>query len=519
MEKYLMGVDLGTTNVKAAIYDLSGTLVARGEAGSYRIVSQRPNWAEQDARLWWQDTVLAIRQALRAFDKPAAYIAGISVSSQGMAMLPLDADGEPLALAHIWMDRRGTEEARFIEEHFGSEKTLERFGVRCDPYYQITNVMWFQRHQPELWAKTRRIVKANTYLNYRLTGEFALDIPQAMMTMAWDMNRRAWCTELGSLIGIDLERIMPRVMPCEAVLGQVTRRAAAETLLAEGTPVMVSSMDTGLALLEMGVGHRGDGAEITGTSSNNVFAAAAMPPHDSGISFFPPVLATPEAPVLLYGPTNATGENIRWFRRIGGMEDSCVNGEGTFDYIERVVDAAAPGSGGLYYYPYLMGERAPLWNNDLRGMFIGIHTNTGRGEMLRAIYEGTCFAQKEIMETACRDGNIDVERMFVSGGCAHSNMWMRIKASILKMPVHVMTSGGGAPKGNAILAGYGIGLYPDLLNTAASMRHIDRTFEPDPEWVAVYNDMYPLFLRMRNHLMGDLTDTAQVALRAAQHKK
>lgn len=511
MKNFLLGVDLGTTNVKAVVYDLEGNQISSGEAGSYEIVSLHPNWAEQDARIWWQDTVKAIRMAVEGMGHPADEIAAVSVSSQGMAMLPLNARGEPLCFAHIWMDRRGTEEAKYIEETFGADRIMDCFGVRSDPYYQITNILWLKRNRPDLWKETRHIVKANTYLNYKLTGKIAIDEPQAMISMCYDIHKHDWSSDLGDLLGIDFERILPRVGPCEEVIGCVTREAAQCTGLRAGTPVAMGSMDTGLALLEMGIQNLGDAAEITGTSSNNVFAASNMPPKGSAISFFPPVKATESVPVLLYGPTNATGENVRWLRRICGLEAANLSdGTSTYQYLEEIAASASPGSGGLYYYPYLMGERAPLWNNDVRGMFIGATTNTRRGDMLRAIYEGTCFAQREICEMANRDGNIRTERMYVSGGCARSDIWMQIKASVLGLPVHVMGRSGGSPRGDAILAGYAVGIYRDLFETAAKMRKIEKTFEPVESWKQLYNEMFPIFKRMRNHLLEDLAASAQL---------
>lgn len=511
MKNFLLGVDLGTTNVKASIYDFEGKLVSTGETGSYNIISERPNWAEQDARIWWSDAVLAIRRALDGLRGLPDEIAGISVSSQGMAMLPLDANGEPLCFAHIWMDRRGTEEARYIEEIFGVDRVQECFGVRADPYYQITNILWLKRNRPDLWKQTRYIVKANTYINYKLTGQIALDEPQAIMTMCYDLKKRRWCTELGDLLGIDFERILPRVGACEEIVGYITPEAAQSTGLCVGTPVAMGGVDTGLALLEMGINSIGDAGEITGTSSNNVFAAQSLPPCDCGISFFPPVKVTEDVPILLYGPTNATGENVRWLRRICGMEGEKLNdGTSTYQYLENIASEAAAGSGGLYYYPYLMGERAPLWNNDVRGMFIGATTNTCRGDLLRSIYEGTCFAQREIFETAHRVGGIQTKRIYVSGGCARSDIWMKIKASVLDLPVYVTASSGGSPKGDAILAGVATGIYPDLFATAEKMRSIVCVYEPVSEWRQLYDEMYSIYIRMRNHLMNDFADSARI---------
>lgn len=511
VKHFLMGVDLGTTNVKAVIYDLDGNFVSKGEAGNYPIISRHMNWAEQDAQIWWEDTAAAIRQAVEGLGGEKEEIAAVSVSSQGMGVLPIDREGKPLCTAQIWMDRRGIQETEDIEALFGKERIMECFGVRSDPYYQVTNILWIKRNQPEIWKKTWKIVLANTYLNYKLTGELAQDEGQAVMTMCYDIHKRCWSKELGELLDIDFAEIQPCVKKCCDILGSVTKEAAGATGLAQGTPVLVGGVDSAMALLEMGISELGDGAEITGTSSNNFFASEKLPPPDSRISFFEPAAATEKVPHLLFAPTNTTGENARWFRKVMGLSGKQgPDGTPVFAYLDKLAAASPAGCRGLYYYPYLMGERAPLWNNDVRGMYIGADCNTSRGDMLRAIYEGTSFAQKEICQEAERASGHKIKRFTVSGGCARSDIWMQIKASVLNLPVRVVYSGGGAPKGNAIAAGHAVGIYKDLNDTIERMLYFDKVCEPDPKWTAVYEEMYPLFCSMREHLLGDLKQSAEL---------
>lgn len=511
MKNFLMGVDLGTTNVKAVIYDLDGNFISKGEAGNYRIISKHMNWAEQDANIWWEDTAAAIRQALLEFGHDKEEIAAISVSSQGMGVLPIDTEGKPLHTAQIWMDRRGIKEAQDIERLFGKERIMECFGVRSDPYYQVTNILWIKRNQSELWKNTWKIVLANTYLNYKLTGELAQDEGQAVMTMCYDIHKRCWSRELGEMLDIDFDTIQPRVKKCHEILGCVTKEAAEYTGLAKGTPVLVGGVDSAMALLEMGILGMGDAAEITGTSSNSFFASEKLAPPDSRISFFEPVVATDAVPHLLFAPTNTTGENVRWFRTLMGLtEKQGPDGTHIFNYLDKLAASSPAGSRGLYYYPYLMGERAPLWNNDVRGMYIGATCSTNQGDMLRAIYEGTSFAQKEICEEAERVSGHKIKHFRVSGGCAKSDTWMRIKASVLNLPIEAIYSGGGAPKGNAIVAGYAAGIYKDLNATMKQMLYFDKVYEPDPKWAAIYQEMYPLFRSMRDHLLEDLHASAEV---------
>lgn len=509
MKNYLLGIDLGTTQVKGVLFDLEGRQVVKVEHGTYRILSRHANWAEQDADIWWKDTVYVIREIVRTLHGHSEEVAAVSISSQGMAMLPLDEAGRPLMPAHIWMDRRGVEETRILEEKLGRDYIKEHFGVYADPYYQAMNIFWFRRHCPEEYKKTRHIVKANIYLNYKLTGKYGMDETQAIMSMCYDIRKKQWSQELSAAMDVPLAELLPTVSGAEQVLGEVTREAAKETGLAKGTPVMVGSVDSAMALLEVGMSHVGDAAEITGTSSNTFFASQNMPPKESPILWMKPVIETKEVPNLMFAPVNATGEALRWTRNILGMGGSEVDRKPVYDHISQLVQKSRCGSRGLFFYPYLLGERAPLWNNNLRGMFIGATIATEQGDFLRAVYEGTSYVQRELCDEARKTGT-PIQTFRITGGCARSEEWLKIKASILNMPVEVVEDNGGAPKGNAIVAGYGLGIYKDFAGAVQQAYHCKKVVEPETEAAAMYEELYPVFIKMRNHLTKDLDELAEV---------
>lgn len=515
MEKYMLGVDLGTTNVKAMLFSESGRCAAKGEAGSYRTVSEHYNWAEQDPNVWWQDTARSIRQALGQVSLLDAEITAVSVSSQGMAMLPLDGEGKPLCRAHIWMDRRAVEETRWMEERYGRERIKEEFGAYADPYYQVSNIIWYKKHQPELYAKTRHIVKANTYLNFKLTGQIALDECQAEMTLCYDIHKKCWSEGLAKAVDIPFSQLMPPVREAHEILGTVTKEAANQTGLRPGIPVLVSGVDSALALLEIGICRQGEAAEITGTSSNNFFAAESPPSADSKLLSFSPLVKTKEVPHLLFGPTNSSGDTVRWFRNVMGEEQEKLqmhaNPEKTiYDIYEEMVHASPAGCGGLYFYPYIMGERAPLWSNSIRGMYLGATALTTRNDMLRAVYEGNAYALKEICMEAKKEG-ADTKCLKIAGGCANSREWLQIKASVLDMPVCVARTLSGAPKGGAMLAGCAAGVYKNIQEAYDVLRCPEEMIEPVSSWSRVYKELYPLFIKMRDHLCDDYKELEHIA--------
>ena len=514
MEKLLLGVDLGTTNVKAMLFSEDGRFRAKGEAGSYKTISKHFNWAEQDPNVWWDDTVSAIRQAVGQVSMQDAEIAAVCVSSQGMAMLPLDKEGKPLCHAHIWMDRRAAEETAWMESVYGRERIKKEFGAYADPYYQITNIIWYKRHQPELFEKTRHIVKANTYLNYRLTGKIAIDECQAEMTLCYDIHKRCWSEELSEAIDIPLKELMPPVEEAHKILGTVTKQAEEQTGLKEGTPVLVGGVDSAMALLEIGLNQQGEAAEITGTSSNNFFAGKCLPGPDSRLLTFTPIVKTKEVPCLLFGPTNSSGDTVRWFRKVMGEEEEKRlliqrKKASIYDIYEEMVSSSGPGCKGMFFYPYIMGERAPLWSNSMRGMFLGATALTTREDMLRSIYEGNAFALKEICDEAAKEG-ADTKYIRIAGGCANSREWLKIKASVLNLPVYVAKEQSGAPKGGAMLAGYAMGIYHSMQEAYQVFRSPEELIEPIPSWSKIYAELYPLFIKMREHLSGDYEELERI---------
>lgn len=514
MEKLLLGVDLGTTNVKAMLFSEDGRCAAKGEAGSYKTISAHYNWAEQDPHLWWEDTVKAVRQSLSRISKWDTEIAAVCVSSQGMAMLPLDGEGKPVSRAHIWMDRRAAEETAWLERIYGRERIRQEFGAYADPYYQITNLIWFKKHQPELYEKTRHIVKANTYLNYMLTGEIALDECQAEMTLCYDIHRRCWSEELSKAVDIPLKELMPPVRHSHELLGTVTKEAAVQTGLKAGTPVLVGGVDSAAALLEIGLNKQGEAAEITGTSSNNFFAGSVPPSAGSRLLTFTPIVKTEEVPYLLFGPTNSSGDTVRWFGKVMGEEhEKAIMTEQKkhtiYDVYEDMVHSAGPGSKGLFFYPYIMGERAPLWSSSIRGMYLGATALTDRADMLRAVYEGNAFALKEICHEARKEGAY-TKYIKIAGGCANSREWLKIKASVLDMPVYISRTPSGAPKGGAMLAGYAAGIYHSMEEAYEVMKCPEEMIEPVSSWSKIYDGLYPLFIRMRDHLTDDYQELEKI---------
>lgn len=501
----LMGVDVGTTGAKAAVFDQRGSLlgVGRSEYGVRRV---RPGWAEQDPEDWWHAVCAAVREALAAVPEGPARVGGVAVSSQAPTMLPLDGAGRPVRPALIWMDRRADDEASRLAEALGWGQIERVTGNRPDPFYVAPKLLWFRTHEPEEFANTATFVQANGYVNWRLTGAHSMDEVHASLLQLLDRRTGAWSPELCEACGVTPEAFPPARSGHET-LGEVTAGAAEATGLRKGTPVMVGTVDGAAAAMEAGAVEPGVAAEMTGTST------VLLIPNRDGI-VEPALIAMPHAVPgvdLLLGATAASGANLGWFHdRFGAVESETAEklGLDVFDLFTLEASGAPAGSGGIFL-PYMAGERAPIWHTNARGAFFGLSLETSRGALIRAILEGTAFALRHNVEVAEKAG-VEVREVRSVGGGTRSALWNQIKADVLGVPVLLPEASVGAPFGGAVLAGMGLGLYPDPEETLRDLVSLRARYEPNPDHRAIYDGLYRVFRNVYEHVREDFDLLARV---------
>ncbi len=502
MAEFLLGIDLGTTNVKAILFSADGRIQGRGEA-NYITYHDYPDYAEHDPQECWEATAAAIRNAVKPLQTDDN-IRGICVSSNAPTLIPMDAEGKLLGRGMIWMDRRATKESQQLVDIFGGADGYEaHFGGKADPFYLNAKLLWFKNHEPELYAKTRHVLLTNGYINYKLTGEYSIDTVQAkVVSHLYDTENQCWDRKIADFLKIDLEQILPAPKdPCQ-IIGTVTREASNLTGVKAGTPVVCGTADGGAAPLETGIVRQGDAADVTGTSTLLFYAFDKPAAPANPLMHVTQPFDLPNAPYLLQGSVNTSGASLKWYANL--FKDSVCKATGleqnVYCAIDQLAEQAAPGCNGLLYFPYLAGERAPLWSSELRGMFIGLTTKTNHAELVRAILEGTAFAMRETTDYA-RSAGCRVERFFASGGGAKSDIWTQIKASMLNLPISVSLESGGAPQGDALIAGYGVGLYKNFEEAVKQFKKIDKIIEPVAQWSKLYDEMYDSFLEIRQTLL------------------
>ncbi len=504
-KRYLLGMDLGTTNVKGIIMDEDGNIVASASRAN-ELILPGPGMAEQDAGLWWEHSAAIMRELTqKAGAAIVDQICGVCISSQTVTMLPLDASGNVLRNAIIWMDSRSGQELSYILDTMGFERFVATVGAQPDSAFLPSKLLWFKNNEPELFAKTDCVLQASSYINFKLTGERTMDIDQAGKCQCLDINTLKWSDAIGDVLGIDLNMILPEPRRVHEIIGTVTEAAAKETGLRPGTPVAAGTSDSMASMYASGLCRLGEAGESSGTSSL-VFIG-----HDRGSDPTLPVVAKPCSiegmPYVFDAPITSSGSAIKWYLdTLGDGEKAYANQHGisVYDHLNALALKSKPGSGGLLFFPYLHGERAPLWNSYARGMFIGLSLDTKREDMIRSVFEGTAFALRHVIDTI-RAAGAGASCLRITGGGAKSRTWCRIKASVLHMPVYILDEGSGdVPFGDCLIAGQAAGVFTNLGESIDRLIKVREEILPDEQWGSVYDELYPYYIEMYRSLDKDL---------------
>ncbi len=471
--EYLLGIDVGTTAVKSVLYDTAGGVIAKASR-EYQTMHPKPGWAEHSPQIWWELTKESIRETLTKIGPDAKNkIAGIGVSSLSPVVLPVDESGEPLRPAIIWMDARG--------------------GKLHDP---LPKLKWIFENEPDIFKKTYKFLSGNGFINQKLTGQFTLDITQ---------NLGMVNPEVQKFVDPDL---FPESHFFSEVIGEVTPKAAQETQLAEGTPVVAGASDAFSAMLGAGVVKAGRAVEFTGHSCALMICADKLYPklRDEGLFS--------EGEMGFYvvsGAMAACGGLLRWFRdAFSYLELESVKKQGLDPY--QIMDLEAskvpPGSDGLIILPYIAGERSPIWNANARGVIFGLYLTHRRAHIIRAILESVAYGLRHSMEIA-EKGGVRIEELRATGGGSKSDLWLQIKADVFNKPIH-QVSADGETLGDAVMAGNGVGIYQDLFGTCDELAKVKKVFNPNPERHKLYTKLYEIYKEIYEPLKKSFDKLAEI---------
>jgi xylulokinase len=484
MADLILAHDLGTTGNKASLFDASGQIVGSAFVG-YGTSYPKPGWAEQDPEDWWRAVCESSRRLLSTSKVDARDIQVISFSGEMMGCLPVDRQGIPLRTAIIWADQRAESEAASINRRFGAARMYETTGHRTSSNYSAAKILWLRKNQPDLYARTHKILQAKDYVAWKLTGVYATDYSDASGTNLFDLRTRRWSEEILAAIDLD-SAIMPPAWPSKTAIGTVTRQASSETGLRIGTAVVIGGGDGACATAGAGVVHPSDAYNYIGSSSWISFVSR-QPLYDPRQRTFTFAHLDPEL-VFPTGTMQCAGGSYDWFERIlrGDAELKI------YQQMDALASHVEPGAGGLFFLPYLIGERSPHWNPRARAAFVGLTMSHGRAEMARAVLEGVAFNLRIILD-AFREQGASISALRLIGGGARSALWRQILADVFNLPVlRPQLLAEATALGAAIAGGVGVGIYPDY-SVAKELVRVEPGEEPRAGLAARYEELYQVF--------------------------
>jgi len=492
MSTILMGIDLGTTGVKATLLDEAGT-VRRSAYREYAISVPQPGYAEQNPEDWWAALAACTRELQEQAGPDFAAVAGIGICGQMHTQVYLDKQDVPLRPAITWMDQR----SRGIVDRLAADEATAALIFRetansIATTYTAPNCRWVQENQSEVWSKTASVMVAKDYIKYRLTGVKATDYSEASGTLIFDVPHLRWSTEMEHLFGVP-RGLLPDAGPSALIIGRISDQAARYTGLTAGIPVANGSSDNSASALGAGMVQSGQVTLIIGTAGVvSVCSDRPLPDPRHRVVCWNYCL---ENRWINLGVTQTAGESLNWFKQcFDGHAENRSSGDIFEEYNRQVADVP-DGSGGLVFLPYLNGERTPYWDADARGVFFGANLATRKGHFIKAVMEGVSFALRNNIETVESLG-LKVNEVRAVGGGLKSPVWLASLARILKRPVRTISTPDTGNWGNALLCGKALGIFPSI--ESAPGQNPGRLLQEETR--EVYEKQYRLFLRLYEDL-------------------
>ena len=483
---HVIGIDTSTTATKAVLIDASGAVLATGVA-EYGYDIPRPRWSEQDPGLWWNGTVAAVRSVLTTAGVPGSAVGAIGLTGQMHGAVLLDAADAVLRPAILWNDQRTADACDEIRRAVGPERLIAITGNDALTGFTAPKLVWVRDHEPEVWARTAHVLLPKDYVRLRLTGEHALDKADGSGTLLFDLSARDWSPEVLDALRIP-DSWLPPTSEGPIVTGVVSATAAAATGLAAGTPVVAGGGDQSANAVGVGAVAPGVVALSLGTSGV-VFATTAEPLRDPAGQVHAFCHAVPGRWHMMTVMLSAAG-SLRWFR------DALAPGE-DFGSLTAAASAIPPGADGLFFLPYLSGERSPHADPLARGAFVGLTVGHDRRHMTRAVLEGVAFGLRDGLDQMIAAGMPPPAQVRASGGGTASPLWRQILADVLGAEVATVSTAEGAAYGAGVLASVGAGWFATVEAAVDAWVRSDPSAGPGPDASryaaahALYRDLYP----------------------------
>lgn len=504
-----LGIDIGTSGTKTLAVREDGAILASATE-EYPLSSPKPGWSEQAPADWWKATCDSVKSVLASANAKPEDVKGIGLSGQMHGSVFLDSAGEVIRPALLWNDQRTAKQCANIEASAGGRSELIR--MVANPAltgFTAPKILWLREHEPANYERVKQVLLPKDYIRFKLTGEFATEVSDASGTLLLDVVNRRWSDELLGKLDLDKAHY-PKVFESEEVSGGLTASVAADLGLAEGTPVVGGGGD-------QAAGAVGNGIVASGAVSATLGTSGVVFAHSDEVQVDPEGRLHTFCHAVrgkwhVMGCVLSAGGSLQWYRnQLCQDQVAAAKQQGIDPYELITVDAAQAhaGSEGLYFLPYLTGERTPHADPNARGAWIGLSLRHGRAHMARAVMEGATYAMRDCLEII-REMNIPVEQIRVSGGGGKSKFWRTMQSSIYGLPVCQINAEEGPAYGVALLAMAGTGAYSDVVEACnATIRVVEETplVEADQ---AAYNKAYPIYGSLYKSLKEDFANIAEI---------
>ncbi len=495
----VLGIDAGTTSIKAALFDTSGRCLAIGRE-EYSLETPSADRVELDAEIYWQACVKAVRHAVAQAGINPAAVKGIGVSSQGETVTPIGRDGAPLGPAIVWLDNRAADEADFLSRQLDPDTLYRITGINeVVPTWTACKLLWLKRNQPELFAATHKFLLVQDWLVFRLTGRYVTEAAVSSSTMLYDIVQDDWRAELLELAGVSRAQLAE---PARAgiAIGGLNEQAAEALGLPQGTPVTMCGMDQCAGAVGAGNIAPGFVSETTGAALA-VQASLAQFTLERRVNL--PVVHHSAPGLFLVCPFGSTGGmTLKWFRDTFGeleMQKAQEAGLDAYDLLCEQAAQAEPGCGGLVMLPHLTGASSPEYNPFARGVFYGFTLYHRKSHFIRAVLEAVAFLLRRNLELMSSAG-LQFYEVRSTGGGARSPLWRQIKADVCNLPVATLEESETALLGDAMQAAVAVGIYPSLQQAAEKMVRLADRLQPTPAHVPVYEQAYQRYCQLNDAL-------------------
>lgn len=505
MKPYLLGIDIGTSACKIAVFNREGTAIDSA-AGEYEVYYPQPGWAEQDPEEWWRVICSTMKEMFAKSIVNPEDIAGIGIDGQSWSAIAVDKKGKVLTNTPIWMDTRAFSICRDLNETVGAERIFQLSGNSLQPSYTTAKILWYKEHMPEVFENIDKILQSNSYIGFKLTGHMTQDISQGYGLHCFDMHTGTWNKEMCEALGIP-SHILPDIYSCHDVIGTVTEEAAKESGLLAGIPVVAGGLDAACGTLGAGVIHTGETQEQGGQAGGMSICIDSYKADERLILSYHVV----PGKWLLQGGTTGGGGVMRWLEKEFAdyeREEGRKTGKSSLDLFNHLAQAVNPGSDGLVFLPYMAGERSPIWDPNAKGVFYGLDFGKTKGHFIRAAMEGVAMSLKHNLDVA-KEAGAEVDVLRAMGGSANSLLWTQIKSDVTGKPIVVPSSDTATTLGAAMLAGVGVGMYMDFEEAVKMTVENKRYHVPNQADREVYDRNYKMYRSLYENLKDMMSEEGE----------